>query len=1173
MRVPLDTLERQKRALNPVASVWVSANAGSGKTYVLSRRVIRLLLAGSAPSKILCLTFTKAAAAEMANRVFDELGRWATIEDIVLDAEIEALEGSKPSKEKRIRARQLFANALETPGGLKIQTIHAFAERLLHQFPFEANTPAHFELMDDHLTTELMATAERRLLSGLQNDPDDQLKQALDLLVERISDGGIRDALKYILFRRSDFRDAARSCSSRNDPDNFSAIADKLAGIFGLESDKAGVLECFSGTFDKETARRIVEDMYEGGKRDQKHAALLMAATHVDIQHNYLDILSKSVLTSKLEPMKSMYFASRKIHNKWPELEPWLSDFQQRLIEQIEKQKRRDTLALTRALLLLAEKMNLVFQKLKRDRSLIDFDDLIVRAAELLSQSDAAAWVHYKLDQGVDHILVDEAQDTNPRQWEIVEKLASEFFTGASARLVDRTIFAVGDEKQSIYSFQGAEPRKFAEMRRHFAKKTEQAAQQWDSVNLMLSFRSTPAVLSAVDRVFQAPQNYHALGEEAEPTIHEAIRITDPGRVEIWPLFEPSEIPEIEDWDTPLDHMSQASPPAALAKHIAATVSFWIDNKVILEGKGRPVIPGDILVLVRKRAGFVPAMNRAFKAAGIPVAGEDRLALGDHIAVEDLLALADCMLLPEDDMSLAIVLKSPLIGLSEEQLYRIAIDRKGVLDSALRRHAASADDPDITVALQRLDNWRRQADFLTPFEFFSNVLMRDGSRARFFARMGNQVLDILAEFLNQALAYERVDTPTLQGFLGWMRARKVDIKRDADLTTNEVQVMTVHGAKGLEKPIVFLVDSTSAPLSAQHDPDFVLLADGDTEAAGIPAWVVPKSIRPTILDNAIERHREQGRAEYLRLLYVAMTRSADRLISCGYRNGSRPADEDCWYSVIRNALWDAATGEPDPVSGTEIKVWYGPQTTKPVEFDPSSSGIESGMQSLPDWIDRPVETTFPRPRQIIPSRVDGLIVGRAAENLFEIVSPTLDIDPVKKGLLLHRLFEMIPGLPLDLRRQTAMDYVTTKEPGFTSIQRAALVKECFSVLEDPEFAPVFASGSLAEASLSGVLETSANPIEISGQVDRVFLSDTSIILVDFKTNRHIPRSARDIPPAYVTQLALYRYLVEKIFPDVTVKTALLWTAVPRFMPIEAVLLDQSLDKLTSDSGSNQKAVP
>lgn len=1154
----------QHRAGDPTASAWVSANAGSGKTYVLSRRVIRLLLAGADPSRLLCLTFTKAAAATMSNRVFAELARFTTLDETRLAAALTDIDGLAPSRDKLAVARRLFARAIETPGGLKIQTIHAFCERILQQFPLEADLGANFEILEEAVSGDLVRRAtEAVIVAAAASGPDTPLGAAFGLLIDRLGEFGFHDALGAVVLKRHALRAWIRF------GDNLDAALALVPDALGLPkgTTRAPVEAEIAASphFDPAFLSRLVDALTASGTNDQKFAERLIAAR--DAAQPALKAAFWRAVFHKADggAYAATSLGTKKIRETFADLGARCDAEIARLAPLCDRLAALDTADVTGALIRLGDAVVTHYEAAKSARGALDFDDLIGRTADLMSRSDGAAWVQYKLDQGIDHILVDEAQDTSPAQWEIVHALTQEFFAGRGAREGVRTVFAVGDEKQSIYSFQGAAPEEFAANRSRFRANTEAAGLVFENVQLFVSFRSNQDVLSAVDTVFaRSGLVARLLSDPKDYADHTANRAAAPGYVEVWPLIEKSGIEEPQDWIAPVDRATDASPHVRLARRIADEIAAMTAPGVRLEGTGKPIRFGDILILVRSRGPFVDAMNRILKEKRLPVAGQDRLDLVSHIAVKDLIALGRVMLLPEDDLSLAVVLKSPLFGWSEDALYRVAAERDKDRDSLADALAKAADtDPLAAAAQERLEAWRALAIGARPYEFYMRVLSADGGRRRILARLGGEAEDVIDEFVALALAHEATGAPSLIAFLENLVAASPEVKREMDETRDEVRVMTVHGAKGLEAPVVFLVDNTRPPHEAKHDPKLVGLPS--SAVPGAPEVLVlnlGKDGAPAPVRDVIEARREVGRAEYARLLYVGMTRAADRLYVCGHT--TKKPDDDCWYQVVARAL------EPDwtPIERDgEVVAWRWRRT----DFEPVAPTLAKDTAAArdhgrPDWLDRPAPGIDGLDR-LTPSTALAEIATKEALPTYppkSALDAALAPESVEllRGKLVHKLLETLPGMASETRRAAAGRYLARAGTRLGETERAAIFAEVLAILDDPAFAAAFGPDSRAEVPIVGtLLRAGGRRYAVSGQIDRLGLVDGRIQIVDYKTNRDPKLGGDGVPEAYVVQMALYRRLLRETFPGRAIEAAILWTTVPALVPVPAARLDAAEAKL------------
>jgi ATP-dependent helicase/nuclease subunit A len=1095
--------------------------------------VIRLLLRGTKPEKILCLTYTKAAAANMANRVFTELAKWTALDDAALDAAIASIQGHRPDPRLRTHARRLFAQALDTPGGLKVQTIHAFCTRLLHQFPFEANVAARFEVLEERTQSELIDRLRTMVLLEAAAKPESDLGRALAAAIPVAADQTFAEVIGETI---------ARS-------DELMRWIERAGGVSGAIADLSRAL----GIGPEETSESVDRAIVDGPELPQSEwlavAAICRASSANDQRQcerlsaaaaaagrEQADAYVSVFLTDRNEPRKSIITGA--LAKQHPGLADRLGREQSRVFALTAKRRAIETRERTAALITIAAEVIARYRVEKSRRGLLDYDDLIDRTLSLLANENAK-WVQYKLDLGIDHVLIDEAQDTSEKQWAIVRALTAEFMAGIGAREVSRSVFAVGDEKQSIFSFQGAEPKQFGDMQRHYERAHARAELTFANVKLQYSFRSAPVVLQAVDKVFEREEAYAALAHDPVPTVHQAVRANAPGHVELWPLIEPEKKITVEGWDAPFDEAQETSPRTRLARRIAVTIRRWIDRREPV-GEGRSVRPGDILVLVRQRGALFEAVIRALKEADVPVAGADRLTLTEHIAVMDLIALADALLLPHDDLALASVLKSPLFGLSEDQLFALAYKRKGTLRDSL---ATRANDLEFGDAHARLTRYAAWAQHETPFGFYARILGADRGRARFYARLGPEAADALDEFLEHALAYEREGTPTLQGFVAWLRSGDTQVKRDMDIARDEVRVMTVHGAKGLEAPVVFLADTTTAP-KGPREPRLLAMPVPDV-APDTPdriVWAGKKADDVTPVATARQAAVLSAENEYRRLLYVAMTRAADRLVISGSRGEQRMPD-GCWYQLIETALNAEAVEEADE-DGPVLRWRKGEALRLAEEADATAAGTS---HDAPAWLHENAGRAPDGERTISPSTASD----RGAATFG-------DAAALARGRAVHRLLQALPALPPERRAEAAHSYLT-RARDVAEGERATIAAEVMAVIGDPQFAALFAEGSRAEVPIVG---TTPGGLRVSGQTDRLAVTADEVLIADYKSDRFVPRRAEDIPQAYVAQLALYRSILCALYPNHRVRAALVWTAAPALTELSAAALEHALSRLS-----------
>lgn len=1147
--IPDEVRARQARASDPTASAFVSANAGSGKTHVLVQRVIRLLLSGVPPEKILCITFTKAAAANMAERVFTTLGHWVTLDDTALDAAIRAVGIPHPTAKLRRDARKLFACALETPGGLKVQTIHALCTRLLQQFPFEANVPARFAVIDERDQTDMMERANLKVLLEAARDPDSVTGRALLTAMASAADVTFKEVVREACLSRDHFMAWTDGAGSAE------LAAAQMAAALGVDaSDRIEDVETeiVDGPFLPRSRWDDIAFALEDGSKSDNDQACRLREAKVFSGGAQVDAYLSVFLTDEKLPRKAVLTKKFCDHN--PSVARLFENEAQRVGGLVEKRRAVTMRDRTAALLHIATAAAANYRREKQERGLLDYDDLIDKTLAMLDRV-SSGWVHYKLDRGVDHVLIDEAQDTSPRQWDIVAHIISEFTAGEGAREgLNRTVFAVGDEKQSIFSFQGAEPREFDRRRYELKRKFEAAELKFDPVSFNYSFRSGAAILHSVDHVFREETIYRSIHAEKAYPVHNALADAGPSVIDLWDLAVPDDRQEIEGWRAPFDGVAATSPEVKLARRIQTEIKRLVESGTLTghEGERRPLRYGDMLILVRRRGNAFDAVIQALKHANVPVAGADRLKLTEHIGIIDLMNLADALLLPQDDLALAVALKSPLFGLDDDDLFQLAWDRKGSLRRALGEHAATSEK--FAAASRRLEACETRAREETPFAFYAWLLGGDGGRARMLRRLGHEANDALDEFLELALNYERKAPASLQGFMAWLRSADTEVKRDMEISRDEVRVMTVHGAKGLEASVVFMVDTTSSPADSQR---LRLIQVPRGNGGEVVVWAGRKADDPKPVADARKAMLEETEDEYRRLLYVAMTRAADRLIVGGCMPGNmKTVRKLSWYDLVDTGL--AGSGLAKETIETPLgKVTRFSRPEDVVALGTPAASLDQGT-ALPDWL------RTPAPRETIdddPVRPSGQPSGegRAVPSGESVQSRALALQ---RGTLVHRLLQSLPDIATERRREAALGFLARNAADWAEADRAALADKVLALIAEPRFAPVFAAGSRAEVAIVGRLERPGRtPALVSGQIDRLVVRPDEVLIVDFKTNQAAPKSAAAAPAAYVRQLALYRAVLSKLYPQKPVRAVLLWTEALEYMEISAPALDAALASL------------
>ena len=1135
---PADEWAMRALAVDPAMSVFLSANAGSGKTTILTNRVIRLLLDGVEPDRILCVTYTKAAAAEMQNRIFDTLSGWVRLDDASLGAAIHALTGTAPPAPQVRHARQLFARAVETPGGLKIQTIHAFSERLLHLFPFEANVPFRFQVLDDVGKRELLDAARRQVVQAALASPQSSLGQAFAHVAAMAAEKTLTDLIE----------NAVPLLREIAVPDDAAAIRQRTAAALGLPdgADAAWLERRFAARFDRALwagrAERVAAEATM--KSDLKWVEAMREAVRLPAREALAKLTPlywKVDGTASKQPLNSaMVKAFPEVAEANVALAPALADLN-------DDARALETLEASSALVELADAVVARFHAAKTARSLVDFDDMIALTRRLVD-GPGASWVLRKLDGGIDHVLIDEAQDTTPDMWEIMRQLTDEFFAGAGERQQRRTVFAVGDEKQSIYSFQGARPAEFDASRRYYQQRAAGAGEPFAAGRLNLSFRTVADVLDAVDATFSVPERYRGLSASPEPTVHVSTRRAAPGFVELWPVMvEPKRDPRgpWEEVDSPGHNSAQATLALRLARHIAHLIA---NDR--FDDDGAPVRPGDIMILVQRRNSYFKSIIRALKEAGVPVAGADRMSLVEEQAVLDLIAAARTALMPEDDLTLATALKSPLIGLTDEDLIRFAPGRSGSLYQAL----AAQDDARFRSAAATVERWRMLARTLTPFAFFSTLLSTDGGRLKLMARLGPDAADGLAMFLASVRSREGRAAPSLQAEVVAFESLSGSIKRDQEEAGQTVRVMTVHGAKGLEARIVYLADATHMPGTKQRPSLYLAPVPGGSAGKAL-LWARGRQTMPQSFIDLREAHTAETLEEYRRLAYVAMTRARDRLYVAGWARGdssgaAKPPPETCWYGMIEAGLDGRTVMVPDTTGEGEVARFRSvPLTEAPVRPLAPATPAQTPM---PAWI------AHPAPAE--PVATPPLRPSHAGHGDDVPLSPERE-RARERGDLVHALMERLPPMAAVKRPAAARSLLASLAPGLAADQSDRLADAAIAVIEGPETARLFGPDSRAEVAVAGTVPLPGGlEVEVAGRIDRLSTTAAGVAMADIKTGM---RPATGPRPADVLQLALYRALIMQIYPGRHVETLIVWTRTASAERLDDADLEAALARLAA----------
>ena len=1124
----------QAKASDPNVHAALSASAGTGKTQVLTARVLRLLLSGVRPEHILCLTFTKAGAAEMANRINLRLASWVRMKDADLATDLLNL-GESNDPITRQRARRLFARMLDAPGGLRIQTIHSFAQALLAAFPAEADLSPGFKPIEGRAEQELVRTTLANLIAEAEAREEDQLIRDVQALSLRL---GEKDAVAYLTACARD----AEALDALGPPESIEAL---LRSVMELPEDPVDSYlagHCADDRFDCDLLRAIAAANRNWGTSTGSRAA--------ENAERWLGLDARE-RAAALPDLALLVFTGsgelRKVSAGQRKADPDYDRHAERLADSVAELLRVQSAARLAcdmaAGLRAGQGFARAYARAKRAAGVADFNDLITWARQLLVKPGMGEWVRYKLDRRTDHILVDEAQDTNRAQWDIVEALAGEFFSGSSeAEDRHRTIFMVGDFKQAIYRFQGTNPDEFRRAK-DWVRKNSRAlldaedsaddgrrlAREFRDLSIDASFRSAPAILDMVDSVI-GEVGYREMGLPAPPNRHVAFFGKRPGLVELWQPYETPESEEgVEGEEGWLDERSRL-----YAAALAAQVRAWLDEAPLLDSTRRPLSAGDILILVRSRGELASLIVARLFACGVPVAGIDRLHLSKPFAVRDLLAAMAFAVQPLDDLNLANLLVSPLIGWDQQQLFDLAHGRdKSPLWRVLRERAA--ERADFAEAREALSQMLTMADLATPAQFLETLLSGPlNGRRKLYRRLGLASRDPIDELLASALEFERGETASLDRFLAWFAGGDVEVQRDPSGSGNAVRVMTVHGAKGLEAPFVILADSTADPAKlggVARTVDFPLGRDGPK----VPLVRPRKAERIPPFDGLIANEEAADLEEHWRLLYVGLTRASERLVVAGIRPKTEMA-ENCWHKRVERAMTTLGAQPDEDRLWRQVWRYRGDVPASRPRAKATKVAIEPGP--VPDWALQPAPPESRPPRPLAPSAIA------------EDQEPSPPPQPGQRaaalrGTLIHQLFERLPGVAPELRLEAALRWLEHSAGIESADERYEVARLVCVILSNPRFESLFGPGSLAEAPIAA---TVADGRVIAGTVDRLLVEADKVSVIDFKTGR-VPASEADVPAAHRSQMTAYVEALRVIFPGRDVIASLLYTAGPQLIQI------------------------
>jgi len=1112
-----DINKKQNMASDPYVSVWVEANAGSGKTHVLVERVLRLLLIGVAPQNLLCLTFTNAAAAEMRMRVAKRLGKWALMNDNDLRLELEKL-SQKPADEKTLLfARKLFTSTLETPGGLKINTIHAFCESVLHRFPIEAGVPINFTVMEEVVSKKLIDEAREKVIAqGIKGQ--NKASASIKWLLANMSDAKIGNAINGAIYNSAELSEILLDIKKSKQQLKKFVNYNEDESIANLTKDIVA-----KSLFPPKNYVDIFA-IYKP-RENPKNLSFEEKLNLVDIKNPDPNIILDAFLSRKFELRKKLL--RKDILDAPGNISTLLLAEADRLYDLMQKIRVAELIKKSSALIDLLVEIFMLYQRQKQDRSLLDFSDLIEKTNKLFSNSENMDWVLYKLDANIEHILVDESQDTNFDQWAIVKSLCEEFYSGKTSIERNRTLFAVGDKKQSIYSFQGAKPHLFSETGVEIKLRAKNAKKQFANVELKASFRTLPNILDAVDLVCQQGGISEALLAHEHKISHTSARTDLGGKVVLWPAIFSEDIKIPKDrWPLEKDDIGVQNAAKALAERIANNIENWLASSRPLAQRGRAIKADDILILVQARNEVFYEIINALKQRNIATLGADRLSVSKHIAVLDLLALADILLNPQDDLNLAAVLRSPLFSFSEDDLFAIAANRENKI--SLWQALKNSTNEISKQAYKTLTYWRKKLDFERPYEFFAQVLYTQNGLQKFHTRLGQEVDDVLSEFLDLAFAHELNDQPSLQGFLNEMRNSDVFIKREITQQGAGVRIMSIHGAKGLEAPIVILADATK-PSDPRKLSKNIYFCEQEQQKFLVFAAAKENNCKTSLMLG--EEYKSEQIAEYWRKLYVAMTRAEDELYLCGIAKTEKQI-EGSWFEMVKKSL-EPNSQECEIFGCNEKGIVFPKQQIKTKPVIAKADKNQPIEKFIPKAIAQHQAKEFitPSTAATATDNQDIEVFDKAFETIFDAELAR------KKGIALHALLEHLTKIKSEKQGEIglrALEILLPEKPDW----HEEIIAKAISILQNKL---LFNENSRAEIPFLIEAKKSGMPIKIAGRIDRVIINKNEVLLVDYKSDLNPANNENDISKEYLTQLGLYQLMGKKIFTNKKIKAAIFWT--------------------------------
>ena len=1107
------TIKLQQLASNPNNSAWVFASAGSGKTKILVDRVLRLLLDGVNPNKILCLTFTKIAASEMQNRINSELSNWVLLDDSKLIEKLSQLSGNYPNNNDLKKARTLFVKILDDESKIKIQTIHSFCQNLVKIFPFEAQIKPNFEVIEKSQEQLLLQKSQKEILKrAISNE---SLKNLVIKINATLHEETFSELISELLSKKEQLTILK---------ENFFGIEGVIAEIFknfsvsiNEENYLNKIFDNFLQKIDSNKILNLADKLENTGLvNNTKIAIAIKKFTHNPIIENF-SIYQEAFFTQENKPRKVSKEISQEL-----ELSSLIAS-QQEIIIDFSDQLNSYNICNSSALLLrFVDQILEIYSDLKNQNSFLDYNDLIIKTNQLLNNPNFSEWIKLKMDGFFDHILIDESQDTNHQQWNIIKALCEDFFSGIGASNKNRTIFIVGDEKQSIYSFQGAEPNISQEIYSYFVEKLKDHPIKFYKIDLNNSFRSLSSVLEIIDATFSGKKESAAITKITEFRGHQAIR-SGIGRAEIWPKIKkkPLDSPNnLYQWKIDFSHdfslEENYNETDFLAEKIVLKIKDWVENKRILEGRIEPLNYSDFMILLRNRTNnFDKILTKFFHKHNVPIVSSSSIKFCDNLIIQDLLSAAKFALFDYDDLNLACLLKSPIFAINEEELLEICLIKNS---DGINIYQALQQIQKFTAIKNQLDEIKAKSLELNVFEFFYFLLDEKENREKIIARFGKNSANIIDKFLLKTFDFCKNFSPNLNKFLDFIE--KLDLEISPSMQrNNEVLITTIHATKGLQSPVVFIPDCCfiTNQLPSTREKISWIKFDQNT----LPVWCAKKNEENKLLKTHREQKKQLAKDEYLRLLYVAMTRAEDEIYIAGFGNAD---NEESWYQIIKNSFIDKAQ---------ELKTW---QLDFSVTDDLREKfEIENNVLGLGNK-----EYKYLENLQNI-AKIDDVdsikFLAKKALTIKKDITISSQIDQGQiKGRLIHKILEII-GKNHQIDQNWLLDLskkIIVKEDFLNPSEQEEIYFQISNFLNSQTFKNLFSLGEIkCEVPIAGNLDNQA----INARIDLLIIKENEVLIIDYKSDEFLPK---EIPIEYLSQLNLYKMLIKNIYPDKKITCGIFW---------------------------------